>query len=231
MTRGVLYMVWGDEARREAARSIESVRAFGLDCHVHEMDDGSRLTDKALMGTCSPFDETLFLDSDTVVLDDPSFGFEMAARHGLALSIAPACWARRQWEEDPGARGRVGAELVEYNTGVVFFKKGSETRNLFARWREVAEDYGWCDQWSFAQAVDDRGVNPFVLPPNWNFRASPLETPVFGPIKVWHTREPVPENASRWNRGPIRWGKIEDGRIVPLTAENDPDDSNRGGRR
>ena len=30
----------------------------------------------------------LFLDSDTVVLDNIDFGFEQATKHGLAISIA-----------------------------------------------------------------------------------------------------------------------------------------------
>lgn len=87
---------------------------------------------------------------------------------------------------------------------------------LFAKWREIARDYGSNDQWSFAQAVDDCRFNPFVLQPNWNFRASPAETPVFGPIKIWHTRDRLPENVGDWNAGPISWGRIDGGRIVPL---------------
>lgn len=213
--RGVLYMIWGDEMRGEMEKSIESVGRFGLDHHVHELPADARLTDKARMAECSPFDQTLFLDTDTVLLDDPSFGFDMAARHGVALAMAPACWAHRQWQEEPDARP-VGRDLVEYNTGVVFFDCSEAARALFRRWCEITDDHGWCDQWAFAQAVDGLAFNPFVLQPNWNFRASPDETPIYGPIKVWHSREPVPENAAEWNRGPIRWGRIAGRRIVEI---------------
>lgn len=209
-------MIWGEHARQEAARSIESLAPFGLEIHVHELEEDCGHSAKAQMYELSPFDETLFLDSDTRVLGDLTFGFDMAARHGLAVAIAPACLARRQWAESPGARAQVGRDLVEYNSGVIFFRKGPRNRELFETWRTSADDYGPLDQWGFAQAIFDTGRNPFVLPQNWNFRAIPRIAPVFGPIKIWHTRKPLPENVEEWNRGPLRLGAVQGGRLVPV---------------
>ena len=89
--RGVLYMTWGNEPRTERAlrRSIESLRR----CHpelpfeiARGADQGpiEGLLQKAAMLDRSPFEETLFLDADTVVLGRLDFGFEKARQHGLA---------------------------------------------------------------------------------------------------------------------------------------------------
>jgi hypothetical protein len=209
--RGVLYIV-SRSSEPEAQRSIESLQRAGLDFCVKEVDEASNISAKANMFELSPFCETLFLDSDTIVLDDLDFGFEMAARHGLALSMASTCWARRQWTADPDARNRVAPEIVEYDLGVVFFTRTLETRRLFESWRAVAGEYGTrCERWSFSQVVYDTAYNPFVLSEGWNFRAKPITC---GPIKIWHSRQPPPRNIDDWNRGPVGLGVIEDGCVT-----------------
>src|SRR5258708_3578836 len=210
--RGVLYLVWGETSRQEVKRSIESLERFELEHCVRELDSASKLPAKSGMYELSPFHETLFLDSDTVVIEDPAFGFEMAARHGLALSIEPDCWARRQWAQN--APKRVTKDIPEYNTGVLFYIKHPKTRQLFERWNEISGDYGEKnDQWSFSQAVYDTGSNPFILPQNWNFRDSML----YGPLKIWHVRGiPPPCNTEHWNRKPMCLGRVEDGKIIPV---------------
>lgn len=193
-------------AKSETKRSIESLGRAGLDFCVREIDEPSDISAKASMLELSPFCETLFLDSDTIVLDDLDFGFEMAVLHGVALSIAPTCWARRQSAADPDARRRVAPELVEYDLGVVFFTRTPETQRLFESWRAVAGGYE-----SFSQVVYDTAFNPFVLSESWNFRAKPITC---GPIKIWNSRQPPPRNIDDWNRGPVCLGAIENGCVT-----------------
>jgi len=209
--RGALYIV-SKSAKPEAQRSIESLRCAGLDFCVREIDGAPNILAKASMLELSPFRETLFLDSETIVLDDLDFGFEMAARHGLALSMAPTCWARRQWTADPDARNRVAPEIVEYDLGVVFFTGTPETRHLFESWRAVAGEYGTrCERWSFSQVVYVTAYNPFVLSEGWNFRAKPITC---GPIKIWNSPQPPPRNIDEWNSGPVCLGAIENGTVT-----------------
>jgi hypothetical protein len=82
MTRGVLYITWPGEGRMPAmlARSRESLAKVHpeLPVHVAELPDGSTLLDKARMYDLSPFDQTLFLDADTVVMGNLDYGFEKA---------------------------------------------------------------------------------------------------------------------------------------------------------
>ena len=48
------------------------------------------------------------------------------------------------------------------------------------------------DQASFAVAIEKTWFNLFVIPYNWNFRPK-WHKSWYGPIKIWHDYEPVPE--------------------------------------
>lgn len=202
--RGVLYMVWGKEIEATLQRSIASVKAIHPELPVEVIrldgggDDPKNLLHKARMAERTPFAETLFLDADTVVLDRLDFGFAKAQRFGLACCICEAPWARRY-------RGLAGVgEMIEYNTGVLFFTAGAKP--VFDLWPALAAEIDSAalfakdgkpvvmpanDQASFAAAVDRAGLSPFVLPPNWNFRYE-FQKSFFGPIKIWHSYWNVP---------------------------------------
>lgn len=214
-TRGVLYVIWnrGKSKKHDGAmqRSINSLYALHpeLGIHIQELPPTARLLDKSRMYDWSPFEETLYLDIDTVVLDRLDFGFEKAARHHMAVSVCEAPYARRY---DKMLKG----DVIEYNTGVLFWKKGPEAERVFREWERLAfaEDSAHTfpvgppgpggamqtavadcnDQASFAKAVDGLGFCPFVLPNNWNFRPQWTRS-FFGPLKVWHDYIEVPAHA------------------------------------
>ena len=197
MSRGIVSIYWGDEKKLPIDRLKNSVKKHHPDLR-HEIikvdaanGDCRSLNKKAAMMNLSPFDETLFLDLDTVVLGDLSFGFEKANQFGLALSICEAPWGRRY-------RSLFEGDEIEYNTGVIFFTKKAEV--VFDEWRKLADTVDSShigmgpqgaykmpsnDQGSFALAIENTGFNPFILPLNWNFRPS-WHRSFFGPIKVWH---------------------------------------------
>lgn len=192
--RGVLYMVWGDRCEQELARSLESVRKWGLATHVVRGDSEASLIQKSAMYGRTPFEYTLFLDSDTVLLGDPSYGFEMAERHGLCAAIAPAANAAIHWHLDEGP-----SDLVQYNTGVIFFSQRPLVEQLFETWQRRCDSGQRNDQPGFARAVYETQINPFVLPLTWNYRAAYGQGPIFGPIKIWHSRRPLPDNIKTYN--------------------------------
>src|SRR5436305_1913121 len=88
--RGILYVKWGPNTP-VLERSLRSVKALHpeLPVYVKELTGppAPTLLDKARMMEWTPFEETLFLDVDTVVLDRLDFGFEMAGKHGMACCI------------------------------------------------------------------------------------------------------------------------------------------------
>ena len=216
--RGVLYLISGYEARQRAARSIASLERWGLDYCIHSVEGRQIGSPEADLLQLTPFRETLWLDPDALVVDDIHFGFEMAARHGCAVSMSPACWARRQWTRDPAAPVRVHREIPEYDLGAVFFTGGGSVHALFAAWRGLAGRCGSCPHTAFSQAVYDIGSNPYVLPENWNFRARPI---VCGPIKIWNSRVAPPLNIEQWNARHPGLGLIADGMIEPVDWTTD----------
>ena len=203
--RGVVYIVWGEKIQPILQRSIASVNRLHpeLPIHVETIAPDSTLLDKARMHRLTPFEETVFLDSDTVVLGRLDYGFDMAARHGLALSICECPWGRRY--------GGLEGDIVEYNTGVLFFTE--KAHPVFDAWEACAREIDssilfyqgrrlvrmpFNDQAGFAKAVDDTGFNPFVLPFNWNFR--PLwHRSLFGPVKIWHDYSDPPAHVTQWS--------------------------------
>ncbi len=204
--RGVVYIVWGKFDQRLLDRSIASLKAHHpeLPVHVERLPDGSGLLDKSGMLGMTPFEETLFLDGDTVVLDRLDFGFEKAQRHGLALSICECPWGRRY--------AGLSGDIVEYNTGVMFFT--AKAKPVFDAWAATVRNLdSSCifsmggqlhrmpenDQAGFAKAVDDTGFQPFVLPYNWNFRPK-WHKSWYGPLKIWHDYGAPPEALVRQNR-------------------------------
>jgi hypothetical protein len=151
----------------------------------------------------SPFETTAFLDTDTVAMDKLDFGFEMAEQHGLACCINECPWARRYAD--------IAGDQIEYNTGVLFFTK--KAAPVFKRWEEISHSINSStvfylddrirlmphnDQAGFSQAIVNTGLNPFVLPLNWNLRPQWQKT-FFGPIKIWRDRSDPPSDLKFWN--------------------------------
>ncbi len=200
--RGILYLVWnGMDAMVQ--RSIDSVRRLHpeMPIHVHCLPDDANVLDKAQMAAITPFEETLYLDADTMLLDRIDFGFEMATRHGIALVMGDCPWGRRS--------AAVSGDAVEYDTGVLFFTR--KAAPVFSAWKTIAASIDssyilplgqnqamrimFNDRTSFSQVLLTSSFAPFVLPLNWNFRPRTHRT-WWGPVKVWHDyKDPMPQLA------------------------------------
>jgi len=197
--RGILYVKWGPN-NAVLERSLRSVQAIHpeLPIHVHQLPDNATLLDKAWMFDASPFEETLFLDVDTVVLGRLDFGFEMAQKHALACCICECPWARRY--------GGLSGDMIEYNTGVLFFTRAAQP--YFDGWKKhiridssikFYNNQGqlavmpYNDQAGFSLALAEAATPPFILQFNWNFRPA-WHRSWWGPIKIWHDYSaPPPE--------------------------------------
>lgn len=206
---GVLYMLWGDSHEHLLKRSLESLKKHHpeLPVHIHRVPKGDKengaaemFLTKASMAGISPFENTLYLDADTIVMGTLDYAFERAASFGLACCICECPWAQRY------AGLKHCESLVEYNTGVLFFTQ--KARQIMYMWERLVRtvdssvkyiDHGvekvmsHNDQAAFARAVEMTGSNPYVLPLNWNFRPR-WNRCFYGPIRIWHdVSNPSPE--------------------------------------
>ncbi len=241
-SRAIVYLAWGadfvDRAIASAmsagflalprilltdAAQAERGRASGAFEIVRAFDPGNwdhlckcRIIDFLPQG----FDTFLYLDADTVVLGDPGFGFEKAERHGVAVSPAPKYNLAHYGKFDDvlrAADARVAPQLV-YNSGVIFFNLSQPVRDLFRHWERLAESMGrplgyLRDQPFFALAAEQRGFNPYVLPPVYNYRG--YGEVAAGDVLIWHSHRPPPQDLNLYSERDSR-RRYLDGARVPF---------------
>jgi len=195
--RGVVYIFWGNKAETFLKRSVRSLQIHHphLPIHYHRVASpvpGRELREKIRMKSISPFQTTLYLDIDTIVMGNLDYAFEQAERFGLACAINECPWMRRYCQ--PGEE-----DHTEYNTGVMSFTSAAGA--VFDAWEMLESTTtsasSWAmpdrsprgsaydDQASFARALRMCNFNPFVLPVNFNYRPD-FSPRAFAPLKVWH---------------------------------------------
>lgn len=173
MTRGAIYIAYGEAARREARMSLMTLKAqlpalpvaivgeSSLDgarfVPLTRVDAGGRHA-KVHLDAVTPFDETLYIDADTRVRGDLSVGFDML-RDGWDMVIAPseaqgksAFWHVGETERET-TLDEIGFTPVQLQAGVMFFRQTDAVRALFGAWREEWTRWGGQDQAALARAL------------------------------------------------------------------------------
>lgn len=148
------------------------------------------------------YDVFLFLDSDTIVLEDISLGFDKAAQHGIAVAPAPHYsldyffgFGDVMKSENMPVSGQ-----LQYNTGVIFFNTAASTISVFRRWQELAEKYRNIrqnDQPFFSLAMEQLGKNPYTLSISYNYRG--YGDAISGVVRIWHSHKKMPEDINRFD--------------------------------
>lgn len=221
MQAGALYIGTGKEFLKQAitsAKSLQDVSDLPIGVVTsHELEDIAKshdcfndvivldsaedcLQDKVKGMEYSPYDETIYLDTDTIILEDPSPALELMEKFDLAASHAP--------ERRSVTIETVPEAYPEYNTGVLVFKHTPEVETMFQRWATLHQDqidngrpeetvlFPNCDiledlvfgrehgQPPFRQAVYESNLNVTTLPREYNFRGSVAYAQE--PVKVLH---------------------------------------------
>jgi len=113
----------------------------------------------------SPYDRTIYLDSDTYVTEDISDMYNILNEFDIAVSREPM-GITRTVDELPRA-------FPEFNTGIMLFENNENTRSLFDTWRKIYQDrQERMDQPSFRKALYESDVAFTSLPPEYNCRWS-----------------------------------------------------------
>ena len=196
-SRGVVYIVTGQKFVEEACLSAASVKKCMPYIPITIFSDvpiDSTLFDqvvpidrpaydkeaKILHIRKSPYQETLFLDSDTHMIDDSRELFSLLERFDFAAVHSP-CRAQYQVSEVPDC-------FPELNTGVLLFKKSEQTESLLQRWVQIYREdrmnsvtwlvpgiaswyrHALPDQPSFRRAIYESGLKIATLPQEYNCR-------------------------------------------------------------
>lgn len=230
--QGCLYIATGSQYVVEAAQSAASLRRHHPKVHITcvadeqgQVKDGvfdqvirvnriGDLRDKVRgMYDLSPYERTLFLDTDTIICGDLSPLLDILDYFDLAIGFTILR------EPIPKAPHRMRI-LTEYNSGVVAFRKNERVAKLMQRWVELSEerramfarnasetatvaDRAFWGEYAFrldpalSIALVESDVRYFTFPVEWNYRA---HTPAVlqGLCRVVHYRSHL-RHASRFN--------------------------------
>ena len=124
----------------------------------------------------SPFENSIYLDTDIILARGIDDLFELLQRYPLFASLDTARKREimskkiREYREIPYAFGEVNTGLIGFND---FSKK-----NILAKWPDIFHKYinqsgGW-DQPSFRILLWKEKVNIYILPPEYNIRSKKL---------------------------------------------------------
>jgi len=211
---GILYVVSGNAYHAEALASADSSLRFNrvphmifsdcdrrssatkpgvLDIGRHE-SFGDPFADKIRNLANSPFENTIFLDSDTYVTSDLTHLFAILERFDMAAAFAPGYRSR----DDP----EVPSSFYEFNTGVIVWRDTNATRDFLDDWmhtylqltRErpfptIDFKHGGYEQPAFRRCAWRHDLKICVLGPEYNYRPRRPGSAV-DPIRVIHARYP-----------------------------------------
>ncbi len=219
---GVIYSSTGDFYVAEAIRSLRSSLRHNALPHLlfsaGEVDpaeglsvarfepSGNPYVDKIANMRRSPFERTLYLDSDTYVVDEIAHVLRLLDRYDMAVAFAPAY----RGLEDPA----VPRAFHEFNTGVLAWRASERMSAFMADWQDTYERWlheepfpgagkasrsRRADQPAFRRCAWEHEVSLFVLTPEYNFRLGYPAT-VVDRVRVIHGEHPDPEGlAARLN--------------------------------
>jgi len=203
MSEGVLYIATGNSFINEAKQSAKSVKKHMPDVEItlitdtgidneKKYFDNVELVDSltkdpgasTLSEDLSPYDRTLFLDTDTIVTQDISEVFDILDEFDLAITMSPG---RKTVEGVP-------EPWREYNTGVFSYKSNSRTSKFFSNWGQEYKEWRAkydtsANQPSFTKTLFESDIDFFVLPREYNVRI-PRVGYIKNDVKILHGHHP-----------------------------------------
>ena len=204
MKRGYVYVANGEGYVEEAVRSARSLKKVQPDAKVclltkNEVSDKVfDIVQKPSFTMClpidkvcaieAPFEEIIYLDTDTYVVSNISDIFELLENFDLALLPA----LQRGWNYSlPG----VPKVFSEFNTGVIAFRNTNKVKSFFHEWKsyheEVQKDSDFpdrnADQPAFRSVLFHSDLRVAPLPSEYHFRGH-LPNYLMWDAKIIHCR-------------------------------------------
>jgi len=206
VSRGAIYIATGEDFVKESIASAKQLNRVMPDISVTliaDYDPGSKyfdnveiipdpnydFSDKISSLSNSPYDETLYLDSDIYVHEPIPEVLDALQRFDMALALdahqQPAI-------PDPeyGAPDVYGEfdPVPEFNTGLLSYRDTDAVTDCLAVWEEAYDaERHWAGQPSFIPGFYESDVRVCPLPRRYNFIPG-VRNSVSGTVKVFHNR-------------------------------------------
>lgn len=192
MKRGVLYIVFGENFVKEMLFSAESVKKHNPELHItafcdkpveSEFIDDVRIINVGHLRPKidyihqSPYDQTLFLDTDTIITYDISDMFDLLEVHDMAL-VHDLARKRLKYAKTIPEYENIPYAFSELNTGVIVFSDNEKTKALFKRWKDNFYKYQKYSPWdqptfriSLWETIKEDNLSLYVMPVEYNIRS------------------------------------------------------------
>jgi hypothetical protein len=201
--RGVVYVATDGKHLRAAIRSAQSVRNCCPDLRIHLF--GAAKPEKFMAGLPSPFnsraeienphprskvdclfrspyEETLYLDSDTEVVADIREVFLLLEKFDMALAHHAI---RNTWQSS--WKRELPPSFPELNSGVMLYRSHPGVIGLLKAWQKAYHEAGFFpDQITLRELLWETDLKVAVLPPEYNTLM--LKYPL-----VWRKGEAIPK--------------------------------------
>ena len=205
MTTGIVYITTGKKYIEAAVRSAKSVRRFNdipiqlfadlENCHFDRTEEKlfsfiENIPDphprsKVDYLSKTRFDKTLFLDTDTFVLQNIDEIFDVLERFDLAAvhgAVRYRKYANTTWKT------KVPISFPQYNCGVIVFNKNEKVLRFLDDWKNSFHEapYPTMDQITFREELWKSDIRVATLPPEYNIRA-------YKYLFIWEKEEARPK--------------------------------------
>lgn len=220
MSCGVIYIATGEkyikEACQSAARLKEVMPSISITLFADKDIDSMNFEKVVLVEPFyrrskipylaeTPYERTLYLDSDTYVDDDFSELFQLLDRFDLSVRQAP----HEAKYPVPG----IPDSFPELQAAIILYKKTPNVLDLFRKWKLLYErdlenadklvdrkHVGLQDQPSFREALYFSDIRFSPLPPEYNCLIN-NPSGIVGKVKIFHGRHPnYPKLANTFNQ-------------------------------
>ena len=191
LDRGFLYIAFGDSFTKEALMSIKSLKEFNKEpvalftdqpqtkefdglVDVYAKIEPRHIRAKVDFISQTPFKETIYLDSDTLIVRNITDMFEVLQRFDVALTNDYAR-KRTKYSKIVPEYSEIPYSFSEVNGGIMAYNNSSETKNFLNLWREYFYKYfkqtnGW-DQVSLRISLWKSNVRIHHFPFEYNIRS------------------------------------------------------------
>ncbi|WP_147587306.1 hypothetical protein [Halorubrum lipolyticum] len=201
VSEGILYIATGEKYLDQAKLSAKTVNRHTelpiavvshrsvedevFDYTIVAEDPEDSFADKPKYITKSPFERTLYFDTDIFLIANITELLEMLDHADVATAIDPYEWEHRVAKHY--SFSEVPESVPIFQTGVIAYKDTDQTRELFENWYDIHMD---CaierDQASFRPALYQTDVQYISFSHNYNF---PVNWPIHavGEVKILHS--------------------------------------------
>lgn len=207
MTCGYLYIAIGEMFRYEAERSCKSLKRFTklpvclitddpnfdsreFDQIIHVENIGRSFEVKITGMQLSPFDRTIFLDSDTFVCNPIDNVFEFLDYFDMATTLEMNGHSIGFWTQyQPTYKLKLKGILHEFNTGVVGFNSNNAVKCFLKAWLSIHRELNMlADMPTFREAFLQHPIRIGILPHEYNLTGVKSMVMVYGKVRVIHDR-------------------------------------------